>query len=291
MGVVMGANLVPIVRNFYINPSEVADQHSIEDGCITAGTHRVLRFDFLSHNIGDADLVVGAPADHPEWFVESASHGHFHLKDFNEFVLFDLNGNEVTAGYKQAFCLIDIQHPSPWGPANARFTDCNSNQGVSAGWADVYSSGLACQFIVIDGLPDGTYMLRSTTNKQHKIPEDTYADNTIYTYLEIVGDTVIETLSPWLYGKLHHYEEVVRILFGITNDGGGLAIGPNGEPIPIGPWDPLRGISPEVRTLVAATAIYRLASIIPDARVGDRFRSQASKLGAKAAKKAAATRG
>ncbi|MEU3355180.1 lysyl oxidase family protein [Streptomyces sp. NPDC037389] len=170
-----------------------ADEHSIEDGCIEAGVHRLLRFDFLSHNVGDSDLVVGAPGPdgpHPDWFVESASHGHWHLKNFNEFRLLDLNGNEVTHGYKQAFCLVDIEHLSPWGPAQQQFTDCNRNQGVSAGWADLYEKKLSCQFIVLDGVPDGDYLLRSTTNAQRLIPEDTFVDNTTYTRLRIVGDTV-----------------------------------------------------------------------------------------------------
>ncbi|MGW4235103.1 lysyl oxidase family protein [Streptomyces sp. NPDC004980] len=188
----MGANLVPIVRNFSIS-GERADQHSIQDGCIEEGVHRLLRFDFLSHNVGDSDLVVGAPGPggpHPDWFVESASHGHWHLKNFNEFRLLDLNGNEVTHGYKQAFCLVDIEHHSPWGPAQPQFTNCNENQGISAGWADLYEKRLPCQFIVIDGVPDGEYLLRSTTNAQRMIPEDTFVDNTTYTHLRFVGDTV-----------------------------------------------------------------------------------------------------
>src|SRR5882762_9740751 len=145
----MGVNLVPIVRNFSIHHETfAANDHSVQDGCVTPGTHKLMHFDFLSHNIGDADLVVGAPADHPEWFVFSAAHGHYHLKDFNEFILLDASGHQVTKSYKQAFCLIDVEHRSPWGPSVKRFTDCNSNQGISAGWADLYDKSLACQFIV-----------------------------------------------------------------------------------------------------------------------------------------------
>ncbi len=189
----MGANLVPIVRNFSIHTETfAAADHDVQDGCVTPGTHKLMRFDFLSHNIGDADLVVGAPADHPEWFVHSASHGHFHLKHFNEFLLLDCCGNQVTKGYKQAFCLIDIEHRSAWGSAEPRFTDCDTNQGISAGWADLYNKSLPCQFIVLDGVLDGDYILVSTTNAQRIIPEDNFADNTIYTGLRIAGDSVTE---------------------------------------------------------------------------------------------------
>ena len=61
---------------------------------------------------------------------------------------------------------------------------------MSAGWADLYYSGLACQFIVIDDVPDGNYVLRSTTNLRRLFPEDTYDNNTIYTALRITGDFI-----------------------------------------------------------------------------------------------------
>jgi hypothetical protein len=192
----VGVNLVTKVRGFYIEERDFpADSHDVQDGCITAGGHRVLRFDFLSHNAGNADLVIGSPAARPDLFVWSPGHGHYHLKDFNEFLLFDAGGNLATVGYKQAFCAIDIERIDPWAPAAPQFNDCNSNQGISAGYADVYGSGLACQFIVIDGLPDGDYTLQSTTNAQHKVPEDCYGDNTIWTGLRIAGN-VVTTIDP-----------------------------------------------------------------------------------------------
>ncbi|MGB2713048.1 MAG: lysyl oxidase family protein [Vicinamibacterales bacterium] len=187
----MGVNLVPIVRNFSIHSENfTASSHDVEDGCVTPGTHRVMRFDFLTHNKGNADLVAGDPADHPEWYVESASHGHFHLIDFNEFQLYDSSGNPTAAGAKQAFCLIDVERIDPAAPASPQFTNCNSNQGVTAGWADLYDKSLPCQYIVVDNIPDGDYTLLSTTNAQHLFPEDTYEDNTICTGLHISGNTV-----------------------------------------------------------------------------------------------------
>lgn len=146
----MGVNLVTRVRNFYVQSQTFSSSdHDVQDGCVTSGNHRLLRFDFLSYNAGNADLVVGSPASRPDLFVWSAGHGHYHLRDFNEFLLFDANGNLATTGYKQAFCAIDIERISSMASASGRFHDCNSNQGISAGWADVYSSGLACQFVTL----------------------------------------------------------------------------------------------------------------------------------------------
>src|SRR5215210_9222214 len=102
----MGVNLVTRVRNFSIDQQTFStSDHDVQDGCVTPGTHKLLRFDFLSYNAGDADLVVGSPAARPDLFVWSAAHGHYHLKDFNEFKLFNPAGQQVEIGHKQAFCL------------------------------------------------------------------------------------------------------------------------------------------------------------------------------------------
>ena len=42
----MGVNLVTIVRNFAIQTEAfAAGSHDVEDGCVTPGTHRIMRFD------------------------------------------------------------------------------------------------------------------------------------------------------------------------------------------------------------------------------------------------------
>ena len=271
----MGVNLVPFVRNFFIT-HENADQHSIEDGCITAGNHRLLRFDFLTYNIGDTDLDVGAPADHPEWFELSASHGHYHLKSFNQFRLFSAPGVEIVKGYKQAFCLVDIEKiRMNAGPQ--RFNNCNTRQGVTAGWADLYSANLPCQFIVIDNVPDGNYVLRSATNVPRYFPEDSYDDNTVCTGLRIVGDTVTEIPLPFDCEPPrfndHRWDRLVAfILFGIINDGGGLQWVPGTGPVPVDPWGPL---SPAERDVLTSLAISRMASQITEPSVSTSIRTTA----------------
>jgi hypothetical protein len=194
----MGVNLEPIARKFYINQEKFEpSSHDVEDGVITAGTHRVLRFDFLLHNSGDEDLVVGSPADQPDLFIWSSGHGHYHLDDFNEYKLFDAEGYEVGSGYKQGFCLMDEVQIDSWGKANAQFTDCNVDQGISAGWADLYRADLPGQYVVIDGLPDGNYALQATTNYREVVDEDNYYDNTILVGLSISGNDVDEISLPY----------------------------------------------------------------------------------------------
>ena len=148
----MGVNLVTRVRNFAISTQTFsANDHDVQDGCVTPRSHKIMRFDFLSYNAGNSDLVIGSPASRPDLFVWSAGHGHYHLRDFNEFLLFNANGGLATIGYKQAFCLMDIERTDPAAPRTTRRYTCG-DQGVSAGWSDVYDSVLPCQFVIIDGV-------------------------------------------------------------------------------------------------------------------------------------------
>jgi hypothetical protein len=195
----MGVNLVTRVRNFAISTQTfTANDHDVQDGCVTPGTHRIMRFDFLSYNAGSSDLVIGSPASRPDLFVWSAGHGHYHLRDFNEFLLFNAHGALATIGYKQAFCAIDIERIAPSASANARFANCNTDQGISSGWADVYDSSLPCQYIVIDAVPDGDYTLQSTTNAKHTVSESCFGDNTEWTGLRIAGNSVNVIPPPWI---------------------------------------------------------------------------------------------
>jgi len=194
----MGANLVPAVRNFSIDANFVGDQHEIDDGCVTAGSHKVLRFDFVSRNVGDADFVVGRPIDRPDLFYYSAAHQHYHMREFNQYKLYDTNGNLVVPSKKPGFCLADVEKVlSSAGPQKFQLT-CKDDEvmGISAGWADVYVAGLECQYLVIDGVPDGDYTLVATTNTAHAIPEDNFDDNTVCQGLHIQGNTVQELGSP-----------------------------------------------------------------------------------------------
>jgi hypothetical protein len=185
----IGANLKPMVGNFSIHEQSFkSSSDSVIDECITPGIHRIIRFDFLIHNTGKTDLEVGNPELRPDLFVYSAAHKHYHMKDFNEFVPFDRSGNQSNVVEKQGFCLRDSKPISSWANPRSGPWNCNSNQGISAGWADHYEKTLACQFV--DGIADGEYTLVSTTNAQQTLSEETYEDNSVKTGLIITGDSV-----------------------------------------------------------------------------------------------------
>jgi hypothetical protein len=83
--------------------------------CITSGTHRVMRFNSRSRNIGNGAVVLGPPPPIPPTcaglgtnnaiYVWSVSHCHYHVRNFNTYVLLNTNATQVGTGLKQAFCL------------------------------------------------------------------------------------------------------------------------------------------------------------------------------------------
>ena len=147
----------------------------VQEGMTTAGTHTLLRFNTETRNIGSSDLVMPSPVNNPA-FEFAECHGHYHFKGFARYRLLDGNGIEVATGRKVSFCLLDLSRWDPKANHITRF-DCEE-QGIQAGWADVYDSGLPGQWIDITGIPAGTYTLEITMNPEHVIEEANYLNNT-----------------------------------------------------------------------------------------------------------------
>jgi lysyl oxidase len=164
-----------------------------EEGDVTPGDHRTLRFSVNTPNIGTADLVVGDPnkhydpngdgnpADSDGLFELATCHGHYHFRNYARYELYPVLANgdlgPVIHSAKRGFCMLDIA-PGRADPAPTKswmYRSCGrprflglppiaGNQGVSAGWADEYTKWLAGQFFVVDNLPGGAYLLRVVVN-------------------------------------------------------------------------------------------------------------------------------
>src|SRR5438094_1822874 len=65
---------------------------AVLEGEVVAGTRNMLLFYTFTPNLGPGDLVLGAPADHPDWFDLVTCHGHPHLKDYAAFRLWKPTG-------------------------------------------------------------------------------------------------------------------------------------------------------------------------------------------------------
>ncbi|MDB6154053.1 MAG: hypothetical protein JWL90_2506, partial [Chthoniobacteraceae bacterium] len=89
--------------------------------------------------------------------------------------LLDLQKEVVATGKKVSFCLEDVVQWNPKAPADPKF-DC-SNQGIHAGWSDVYDSGLPGQWVDITGVPPGKYLLEVIMNPDQFLSEADYGNN------------------------------------------------------------------------------------------------------------------
>jgi hypothetical protein len=173
------------------------------------GTHKLLRFTFTTPNLGKGDLVIGAPAARPEWFVWSPCHGHYHFREYADYRLWTAEGyaawhalraalpsltadealarfpdlaGEIVASEKRGFCVIDVAGPyvrpsEPALPVAPKYDSCDTNQGITVGWADEYAYWLDGQWFVVDGLAPGAYVIEAEVNAQRFYAETDYANN------------------------------------------------------------------------------------------------------------------
>jgi hypothetical protein len=148
-----------------------ADDCAVVEGCVGAsGRRNLLRFATVTANLGCGDLIAGMPpppGESNDVFQWSPCHKHHHFLNYASFELIDGAGHVVTAR-KQSFCLEDSQ-PVLLG-AQSHGYSCK-DQGISRGYADVYGSDLACQWIDITGMAPGAYTLRMVVNPLHTIVE------------------------------------------------------------------------------------------------------------------------
>lgn len=170
---------------------------SVQEGNVTPGLRRLIRFTVTTPNIGDADVYVGDPLKHMDpngdgsfadsdgMFEFASCHQHFHFRNYARYSLIEkvgANGEGRTwRTAKKGFCMLDTD-PNPTStysneqPAGDRnFYACGTNtlhgfQGVSHGWADTYIFFLGGQFFVLDGgdgqpvVPPGDYWIKVEVN-------------------------------------------------------------------------------------------------------------------------------
>jgi hypothetical protein len=182
---------------------------SVQEGEVTPGERTLLRFTVSTPNNGAADLVVGDPNQRPDLFEFATCHNHHHFKNYALYQLVDANTGQVWKAAKRGFCMLDLEKYKAYSggaqPDNKpHFQNCGligvpGNQGISAGWSDIYIWKLGGQYFVLDGgdnqpvVPPGDYIIRITVNPPyvpqgpcanldsngmcHTLPESNYDNN------------------------------------------------------------------------------------------------------------------
>jgi lysyl oxidase len=166
---------------------------SVIEGCIRAGTRTVLKFDAGFQNVGAGDLVIGDPNARPDLFEASTCHGHFHMRGVAIYELLNGAGAAVVRARKQGWCFRDNEPFSPdAGPGKYTCED----QGISAGWEDIYDKSLDCQWLDVTGLPGGKYVLRVVVNPDRVFRESNYGNNTVSVSIALPGAPQTTTPPP-----------------------------------------------------------------------------------------------
>ncbi len=175
----------PAVSPEFVTQTFASNDCQVIEGCAIAGTRKLLRFNTETRNIGAGNLVMGDPSTN-SLFHYASCHGHYHFEDFAIYRVRDTNGIVVALGNKVGFCLLD-DHAWSATANPTRIYDCN-NQGIQAGWADVYFSSLNCQFVDITGVPPGNYTLELEVDPEHLIAESNEENNIVQVSIIIPGD-------------------------------------------------------------------------------------------------------
>ncbi len=162
----------------FVSQMEIVDRLFTEGSCALqegavggTGYRRILRFDTVVMNSGDADLIVGDRSDpnnpFAEFFDFAPCHGHFHLRDFSVYELLSVDRTVVVASHKQGFCFEDsLKYDG--GKSNGY--NCTF-QGITSGWGDWYFKQLTGQWIDITGVPEGDYIVRVRINAVNTFDE------------------------------------------------------------------------------------------------------------------------
>jgi lysyl oxidase len=181
----------------------------IEGSVGGAGYRRILRFDVVLINGGNGPIEPGNPTDpanpFSSFFEFSPCHNHYHIREFADYRLLNLDGSVAILGHKQAFCFISsFKYSNDLNGQDKPSYTCEE-QGIASGWGDWYYKQLSGQWIDITGVPEGDYEVSVLINSsaQFAFPEgeNRYA-NFIKTKIHIPDPrkkVAIDT-SPLSYG-------------------------------------------------------------------------------------------
>lgn len=147
-----------LTSSFQLDTQNVDDPCMINEGCASGyGERTILRFTTTIHNRGEADFIIGPTPGSEEdnnQFEWDQCHQHWHYEGYAAYELYDANNNPLPTGFKNGFCVMDLECPT----TDMYKFDCGT-MGISAGCTDIYDALLPCQWLDITGLEAGEYTM------------------------------------------------------------------------------------------------------------------------------------
>ena len=146
--------------SMYVTVLDTENECLINEGCLQGvGRRDIVRFTTRIENIGTQDYFIGDPQNQPGQFTYDNCHNHYHYDGYAQYSLYDTYGQYIPIGYKNGFCVLDLDCPNP---QMSQF-GCD-NMGITAGCSDTYDAGLDCQWLDITDVPDGDYIFVAIVN-------------------------------------------------------------------------------------------------------------------------------
>jgi hypothetical protein len=197
-------DLTATAEDFSLELDQNVPIGDVAELCASAATGvDLIRFDSTTHNVGEADLVIGDPdcpscaanpgaqCGNPNFHCSPAGgHNHAHFSNYARYELLQ-EGVVVRTGGKFGFCLEDTFCGVG---ASEKFT-CEF-QGLTAGCEDLYVKFLGCQYIDVTGLPSGDYTVRVTVDPMGLIPESDETNNSSEYPVQIAGTEEPDVAMP-----------------------------------------------------------------------------------------------
>ena len=141
------------------------------------GTRQVYQRVHDSAGVVTEQLIGVSDFDDNHWFFQVDPYARYRLRAVTPG---DGVGDVVAEGIKASFCLLDSTSHDlslPGAPSARRYLNCQNVQGISVGWADIYSRHLEGQWIDITGVPNGTYWLEAELDPENKFQEADETNN------------------------------------------------------------------------------------------------------------------
>jgi hypothetical protein len=150
----------------------------------SAGWHQLVQYTGTNSNTGIRQLDISAfpwqyfvgdnnsaLCDYHGLYVYNNAHGHCHFGNYTK-IQYNIGRQMAAGNQKRGFCVVSVYRQRNWitSPMTSLYAWC-SQQGMSAGWGDMYQVGVSGQWVVVTNLTAGSGVITVTENAWNMVCE------------------------------------------------------------------------------------------------------------------------